>query len=321
MPFAGAIFSAMASGGSLIGISAANAVRNDPSVAEELYSNAVTWAPLNGRILSELGYRVQFGAQKNAQSATETLRAAVALMPDSVSYRRLGDVYAASGQSDLAVDAYKHGLLAEPHSVDLLIDLARTVPKEQALEYYRDLAEQEISPVGQIRALEDITDARYAIADAQMGDDAAAKGSAADALTYYRRAQAILDKYAEEGGSADAQHMALSGGRPDPEGDKQYGELYTHVTSAAEPLLPADERQNYHAGSAIGQARFATIQADALLAMGKNPEAQAAYAAAQQAVQDADKFVQVLTEPAKSVRSKQLAGLAASLKKRIERSQ
>lgn len=318
---AGAIFSAMTSAGLLIGKSAADTVRSNPTEAEELYSNAITWAPLNGRILSELGYRIQFGAQRNAQSATQTLHAAVDLMPDSVSYRRLGDVYAASGQSALAMDAYKHGLLAEPHSVDLLIDLAHTVPKEQALEYYRALAQQEVSPVGQIRALEDITDPRYAIADAQMGDDATAKGDTGGAITYYRRAQAILDKYAEEGGSADTQHMALSGGRPDPDADKQYADLYSHVTSAAEPLLPSQDRQNYHAGSAIGQAHFAVIKADALLAMGNNQEAQAAYATAQQAVQDADKAVQVLTEPAKSARVKQLTGLADSLKKRIERSQ
>ena len=317
-----AVFSAMSSAGAVLGQEAAASTHSaDPAEAEGLYSSAMTWAPLNGRILGELGYRVQFGQQRNAQSAVETLKSAIALLPDSVSYRRLGDIYAASGQTSLAVDAYKHGLRAEPNSVDLLLDLARIAPKEQGMDYYRELARQEVSSVGQIRALGDITEARYGIADSMLADEAASRGNAPDALAYYRRAQTLLEKYADEGGSSDPQHMALSGGHPDPEADRQFADLYAHVTSAAEPLLPAEARPAYHAAGALGRVRFGILQGDALKIMGKDQEAQAAYAAAQQALQEAATAVQALPAAAQTRPAGRLAALTDTLKKRMAANQ
>jgi hypothetical protein len=138
------------------------------------------------------------------------------------------------------VAAYKEGLKAEPNSVELLLRLARLSPPPDALIYYQRLSDLELSPVGTARALGESVEPGFAYADAALGD---APGQApAQAAIYYSRAAALLETYADQGGSVNTEREALSGGRPDPQTDTALRTLYTRVMTRWAALAPPEQR-------------------------------------------------------------------------------
>ncbi len=213
----------------------------DPGGAAESLSAARAWDPLNGRYPSDLGYGVEYVRQGDPLSAESALLAAVALEPNSVNYRRLGTILQASGRNANALAAYQNGLRAEPNSVELLLRLARLSPPPASLGYYQRIADLETSPVGTARALGESVEPGFAYADAALGD-AAAQANPARAGEYYRRAAALLEAYATEGGSLNSQREALDGGQADPQTDSALKALYGKVMTAWIPLAPADQQ-------------------------------------------------------------------------------
>ncbi len=204
------------------------------------YATARTWDPLNAKYPSDEGYKVRarLGDLSGAEAA---LRQAVALEPDGVNWRRLGDVLKAQGQTAAALSAYQSGLRTDPNSLALLQAAAQTAPPMQGLAYYQKMADLEQSPVGTVRALGESVETRFAYADAALAD-AAAKTKPARALLYYARAADVIERFVDAGGSLNVQQQALSGFEPDPKQDAAMRDLYQHVMDARLALTPPADR-------------------------------------------------------------------------------
>ena len=228
--------------GTMYAAGAQEQTKTDPQEAARTYDTARAWDPLNGRYASDQGYKVfgnRLGKLTEAEAAAHT---AVALEPNSVNYRRMGDILQQFGSQSEALAAYEDGLRAEPHSLDLLLRLARLSPPPRSFEYYQRISDLELTPVGTVRALGEYVETNFAVADAILGDEAA-KTSPAQATSYYERAARILEQYADGGGSQNSQQQALTDGRPDPQKDVGLGGLYKHVLTAWIALAPSDARE------------------------------------------------------------------------------
>jgi len=211
-----------------------------PQEAESDYIIARAWDPLNATYPAELGYRV-YARENNLPAAESLLRQAAALKPDAVNYRRLGTVLLSEGKADEAQGAWERGLTTEPQSLELLLALAAITPLPSRLAYYRTMAQMETSPVGTVRAIGGITEPRFAIADAALGD--AAQNNPAEAQAFYARAAAVLEAYARESGSTNPQRQAMQGGHADPAQDAQMRALYAHVMDRLISLAPASQHE------------------------------------------------------------------------------
>lgn len=204
------------------------------------YATARTWDPLNGKYPSDEGYKVR-ARQGDLSGAEADLRQAVALEPEGVNWRRLGDVLKAQGQTAAALSAYGSGLRTDPNSLALLQSAAQTSPPAQGLAYYQKMADLEQSPVGTVRALGESVETRFAYADIALAD-ASAKTDPARALTYYARAADVIERFVDAGGSMNVQQQALSDFKPDPKMDAAMRGLYLHVMDARLALAsPADK--------------------------------------------------------------------------------
>ncbi len=205
------------------------------------YATARTWDPLNAKYPSDEGFKIRT-RQGDLSGAEADLRQAVALEPEGVHWRRLGDVLKAQGETAAALSAYQSGLRTDPNSLPLLQAAAQTAPPAQSLAYYQKMADLELSPVGTVRALGESVETRFAYADAALGDDAAAKTDPARALTYYARAADVIERFVDAGGSMNVQQQALSGFEPDPKQDAAMRDLYLHVMDARLALAPPAAR-------------------------------------------------------------------------------
>ena len=212
----------------------------DPQGAASAYRAARAWDPLNARYVSDLGYKI-FARLGQLTEAETAARAAVVLAPNSVNYRRLGDILQQFGRQSEAQGAYEAGLRADPHSLDLLLDVARLSPPPASLDYYRRLSDLELTPVGTVRALGEYTETKFAYGDTVMGDEAA-KTDPARAAAYYARAAHVLEKYADGGGSQNPQQEALHENRADPGLEASLRGLYRHVLTAWIAVAPPGER-------------------------------------------------------------------------------
>lgn len=244
---AGGVAAACAALSAAQGVAAIYAARakeqtaTDPQGAARAYAAARTWDPLNAHYASDQAYKVYFSRLGELTSAEAAARAAIALGPDAVNYRRLGDILRQFGRQPEALAAYEDGLRADSHSLDLLLNLARLSPPPRALDYYRRISELELTPVGTVRALGEYVETKFAVADAVLGDEAA-KTDPAEAVTYYARAAHVLEQYADGGGSQNSQQEALNGGRLVPHQDAYLSGLYGHVLTAWITLAPPDGR-------------------------------------------------------------------------------
>ena len=214
----------------------------DPAGAAQTYDAARAWDPLNGHYPSDEGYKVYYVRGGDLRQAESSVRTAIALVPNSVNYRRLGTILQAGGRQAEALQAYQEGLKAEPDSLDILNDLARLTPLPGRLDYYRRLSELELTPVGTVRALGEMTETKFARADIVMGEEAA-KTDPAQAIAYYGRAAATLEKYADEGGSLNEQRVASENGHVNPSQDVDMGGLYKRVLDDWIPIAPPDQQQ------------------------------------------------------------------------------
>ncbi len=237
----------------------------DPAGAAQTYGAARAWDPLNGRYPSDQGYKVYYVRGGDLHSAEMSLRAAITLEPNSLNFRRLGTILEQGGQQKEALQAYQDGLRADPHSLDIILDLAHLTPLPHSLDYYQRLSDLEQTPVGTVRALGESTETKFAVADRVMGDEAA-KTDPAQAIAYYARAATLLEKFADEGGSLNEQQRAMSGGKPNPNLDADRRGVYDHVLTAWIALVPADQRESLRQR----QRKYLTIF-DRVFAQSSNP--------------------------------------------------
>ena len=193
------------------------------------YASAHAWDPLNGKYPSDQGYKEFYVKQGNLPEAEQALRAAVALQPNSLNFKRLGTILERGGQLKESRETYQSGLAADPNSLDLLL----------ALGNYRRVSELELTPVGTVRALGEVTETKFATADAKMGD-AVAQTNPTEAVAYYARSAKGLEAYVDEGGSLNAERQAISGGHPNPNSDQELRNLYAQVMASWIALAPSD---------------------------------------------------------------------------------
>lgn len=226
-----AALSAAQGAGTIYAARAQEQTTREPQSAAQTYDAARAWDPLNARYASDLSYQVLYSRLGDLTGAEATVRAAVALGPNAINYRRLGDIVQQFGRQSEAQEAYENGLRADPHSLDLLLALARLSPPPRSLEFYRRVSDLELTPVGTVRALGEFTETKFAVADTAMGDEAA-KTDPAQAVQYYARAARVLEQYADGGGSQNLQQQVLTGGHPDPQKDIALRGLYEHVLTA-----------------------------------------------------------------------------------------
>jgi O-antigen ligase len=197
----------------------------------EDFGAARAWDPLNGKYAADQGYKEFFVKQGSLPEAETALRTAIALQPNSLNYKRLGTVLQQGGREREAQTAYRSGLAVDPNNLDLLL----------ALGEYRRVSELELTPVGTVRALGEVTETKFALADAKMGD-LTAKTNPADAVAYYTRAASGLEAYVNEDGSLNIERQAISGGHPNPNLDTEMRSLYAQVLDSWLALAPSDMR-------------------------------------------------------------------------------
>lgn len=227
-----------------------------PQEAATNYELAALWNPLSATPLADNAIRVQ-EAQGNLPAAETLLRQAVTREPSAVNERRLGTVLAAQGKAGEAHAAFERGLRADPQSLDILLALAQGTPPPNNLSYYQTIARLEQSPVGTVRAIGGVTETKFAIADAALGDAAAHHPS--EARDYYARAARLLEAYADEGGSANPQRQAMQGGHPNPAQDAQLRTLYAHVMAQWKQVAAPSERAMLEARQQTYTLRFASL--------------------------------------------------------------
>ena len=197
----------------------------------EDYGAARAWDPLNGKYAAEQGYKEFYVKQGNLPEAETALRTAIALQPNSLNYKRLGTILQQGGREREAQAAYRSGVEVDPNNLDLLL----------ALGEYRHVSELELTPVGTVRALGEVTETKFALADAKMGD-LSAKTDPAEAIAYYTRAAQGLEAYVNEGGSLNVERQAISGGHPNASLDTEMRSLYAQVLDSWIALAPRDTR-------------------------------------------------------------------------------
>jgi tetratricopeptide (TPR) repeat protein len=220
---------------------ASEQIRTAPAEAALSYGAAQRWDPLNASYPRDLGYKVYESRLGDLFKAETALQSAVALEPNSLSYRRLGDVLQQLGRQPEAISAYEAGLRSDPHDLKLLLNLARLCPAPQSLEYYKRVSDLELTPVGTVRALGESTETAFSIGDAVIGDSVAATDPA-QAERYYGRAAQGLERFADEGGSLNMQQVALNGGNANPHQDAEMRGLYQHVLTAWAALAPPEDK-------------------------------------------------------------------------------
>ena len=216
------------------------AQRESDAIATQLaYAQAEAWDPLNARFPGDLGYRV-YARVGNLTAAETSLRAAVALEPNGVNFQRLGAVLEAQDRRGDALAAYQNGLRVDPNKLELLLGAARLSSPAEALDFDRKIASVEDSPVGQVRAIGDVTEVKFAEADAALGQAAAQAGNGTKAAHFYQRAAQVLESYAQEGGTANPQRQILNGFRPND--DVKYRDLYGQVMAGWANAAPAEQK-------------------------------------------------------------------------------
>ncbi|MGV3719505.1 MAG: tetratricopeptide repeat protein, partial [Actinomycetota bacterium] len=126
------------------------------------------------------------------RQAHRLLRIAPYRMP---TYKWIGTLYKAQGRPDLALATYEQGLRHVPNEATLLYALAEAQQelglRRETMETYRRLVEVEASPVGQVRALSEHIEWRFAKAHLALSSLSAPRDNP-DAPFQHRRAAACL---------------------------------------------------------------------------------------------------------------------------------
>jgi hypothetical protein len=121
-----------------------------------------------------------------------------------------------------------------------------------------------------------VDDPEFAAADCAVADDAMRRHDQSTADRYYRRAIAVGEAYAAEGGSASPATLARNGGQPDAVADRECGGLMKHAEDSLQALAPVD-RDDLAVQSTIYASQFDIIVGEALEKAGDIDGARASY--------------------------------------------
>ncbi len=228
------------------------------SAAYTSFRSATQLNQLKGSYFSTLGYKLDPSVDPAASEPD--LRRAIELEPDGVNYRRYAKFLLGHDRIGDALTALRAGIVVDPNNVELW-NLAAEAHLTQndgggARSAYDAVAAIETSLVGTIRAVTEIVDINYVTADLYLADDALAHHNLSDAQDYYRRVEATLRAYADEGGTTNMMRMPTVGGHYDANVDAKQRDAYNHAATALVGLARAT-----HSGKAdeIEKQRTATL--------------------------------------------------------------
>jgi len=277
---AGAVFSVF-NGVAAANVASVQSMLADPSInpadAGAGYEKAMTWAPLDGKYPAEYGYRVLVQRENALPDGISQMRYAIERQPDALNYYRLASTLQRSGDNAGAIETYKKSLEQDPNYLDSLIALARITTGEEALKQYRRITEVDKSPVGQVRAIGDMIEQRFAIGYVAVAQDDVAKGDLSAALKDDGRAIEILERYNQENGSNFIEREAQHGGTTSPLDDQEAATLYDTAGKIYLTLVNGKEKDDYAQKKMYLDGRYQMIIGDAYHAIGHEPEAKSYY--------------------------------------------
>jgi putative inorganic carbon (HCO3(-)) transporter len=186
--------------------------------------------PLSSKYQTDAAIRIYVPAG-DADHVQSSLISAAELNPDSVCYSRLAQFYSAQNNPVEELHAIDTGLTYDPNSVQLLLAGAQTAhqlgDRATSLRYYERMAALEISPYGTVRAIPEVSEARFADADVAIGGSLMRVGNGALAIPYYLRAEADCDEYVSTGGAKNAMRRLLNHSVVDKALDLHMQSIYT----------------------------------------------------------------------------------------------
>ncbi len=168
--------------------------------AAEAYHAAAAADPLDGDPHLMLAQAAQM--QRNAEAARSELTAAVRLAPTGKALYRLGQFYAATGDSADALIYLERARSREPRNLQTLHLLAKTLQEAgktgQAIAIYRQMTALETTPYGTVRAMPELVETEFAYAHAALGDLATDAGQREEAAREYQAADTVMKEYWEK---------------------------------------------------------------------------------------------------------------------------
>jgi O-antigen ligase len=164
--------------------------------------------------------------QRDGDAALAEYRTAVRLAPTrSIHYYRLGRAFVRLGQPRAALQAFQQGLAWDPHSTELLAEMAAVQEelgdRSGALESDRRIVAIDESPAGTVTALQGMRDSRPALAHEQLGLAALAAGRSEEGWREFRRAAEILRQRRQEQEAAGTEQTLRALGKWDADAEKK----------------------------------------------------------------------------------------------------
>ena len=168
--------------------------------AAEAYRAAAAADPLDGDpplYMALLQQRLN-----RREEALPALQTAVRIAPTGKALYRLGQFYAASGDTGHAIDALERARRREPRNLQALHALAKALQSagktDQAAAVYRQITALETMPYGTVRAMPELVETEFAYAHAALGDMAAEGAQWSEAAAEYERADRVMAEYWEK---------------------------------------------------------------------------------------------------------------------------
>jgi O-antigen ligase len=166
--------------------------------SDHLTAEGAGWPP-DAQILYLLGRTAEDSGQLD--DAIKNLTEAARIEPTGKRFYQLASAEIAQQDLSGAVAALKESVALEPTALQSWRRLAETQEKagdtNGALESWKKLTDYYEGPVGNIRAIPEMTETYPAFAYVALGRDAARRGNISEAATLYEKAATIVERYAK----------------------------------------------------------------------------------------------------------------------------
>lgn len=182
-------------GCALLAVGRHELAQRNPTEAVEALNTAAALLPLDHRVADE--QRRAYTALGQWDQAIAAGLSAVRFAPDrAAGYDFLAVLRNYQQRPDMALETYREGLRHTPQNVHLLYSVAellqRQGERDRSLAAYRKIVAVEDSPAGQVRALGEVREYRFARARVILANTAEREGRPDEAFEHRRRAACLL---------------------------------------------------------------------------------------------------------------------------------
>jgi O-antigen ligase len=176
---------------------ATGAEATSAETALEAYRAAAAADPLDGDPPLYIALMQQ--SLQHREEALAALQTAVRTAPTGKALYRLGQFYAATGDTTNAITLLERCRAREPRNPQTLHALAKVLQSAgkigQAAAIYHQITALESTPYGTVRAMPELVETEFAYAHAALGDIAADSGQWSEAAAEYEKADRVLAEY------------------------------------------------------------------------------------------------------------------------------